>query len=106
VAERRYENWQKDRLKGFEKEEKSKTARKTEREDVENNKRRASLNYPTPSTSSGFNRAQSADPLAKARFEWNKALKAEYLAKFQKWTDQKKGMFQNIFIKFCLKLLC
>jgi len=80
-------------LRGFEKDEG--TVQKRKNIDIERNKRPSSLKppAPSPSTSSGLGRgrAQSVDPLAQARFEWNRGIKAEYRAKFQKWTQQNLG---------------
>ncbi len=54
------------------------------------------------------------DPLAKARDEWNKGLKDEYLAKFNKWTTLKRqaeksgtstGNYSNNFYYFKIRLL-
>ncbi len=104
AAEKRYENWQKERLRGFEREE---TAQKRKNIDIERNKRPSSLKPPTPSTStSRQGRAQSVDPLAKARLEWNQGIKAEYRAKFEKWTQQmsagKLGMLSYLSIYFLI----
>jgi len=86
-------------LRGFEKEE---SVQKPRNVDIERNKRPSSA----PSTSGlGRGQAQSVDPLAKARFEWNRAMKTEYRAKFEKWTQQrtaaKSGMI-SISFKFLL----
>jgi hypothetical protein len=35
------------------------------------------------------------DPLAQARFEWNRGITAEYKAKFEKWTKMKKDAEKN-----------
>ena len=92
-------------MRGFDKEE---SVQKQKNTDIERNKRPSSLKDPTPSPSTsglGQGRAQSVDPLAKARFEWNRAMKAEYRAKFEKWTQQmsagKLGMIAFSF-KFLL----
>ena len=43
---------------------------------------------PTPST---LRQGGSTDPLAKSRFLWNRAVKAEYQAKFEKWSALKSA---------------
>jgi hypothetical protein len=76
-AERRYNDWQQERLRGFERDQE-----KIKEWKGENAERpRPNQNSPKPSTSKG---QRIRDPLAKARFEWNVALKKEYHEKFQK----------------------
>ncbi len=83
MAERRYANWQQERLRGFEADEaKLKNWRESKITDVEKS---GDSSKTKPSTS----RLRNPDPLAKARFEWNKAVKEEYHEKFKKWSTLK-----------------
>lgn len=88
-ADKRYEKWQKERLRGFEADEekikkwKGKSLAKNPGKNIE-------IDIPVdqrPSTS-----RSTGDPLAKARVEWNKAMKKEYEEKFKKWTSMKNSM--------------
>ncbi len=87
LAERRFDAWQEEKLRGFENnEEESKIKEWRGKKDLEKGAR----NSPRPSTSTGFSRTRPHDPLARARDEWNKGITDEYRAKFEKWSTLKR----------------
>jgi hypothetical protein len=66
-----------------------------ERAEAEKKKRTTPASGRSPIPSCSGIRRGSVDPLAKARFDWNAGIRAEYKAKFEKWTKMKKEAEKN-----------
>ncbi len=96
-ADQRYEAWQRDRLRGFEADNsKNKKSNDVERQGQNPQPGTSGRHHQNlrPGTSRRHQKkSASFDPLDKPRREWNKAMKEEYAAKFQKWKSLGKDCF-------------